>query len=267
MEQWRDDNGSLISAGVAFYSLLSLIPAIAAVAGVYALTVGPTNPNLPGSAMLDVLPGQLRSLVIQHLDTMRHASAGGLSLGALVAVIVSLWSASAAVRHLVVAVNVAQTGRERRSYLRLRLLGLALTVGLVVFLVVALGLTTSLPRLLERANVPVGWERAVSLLRWPVLAATMLLVAAVLYRVAPDEPRRFRYLTPGTATAAGVWIVSSVVFSSFAASAGRYQSSYGVLATAVVSLLWFWLFAASLLLGAEVDAVERRRSGGPERPR
>lgn len=264
VERWGEDNGSLIAAGVAFYCVLALVPAIGAFTGVYALVVGAPPETRPDDGLLDVVPEQVQSLLDAHFDAMRDASASAVTLGAVVAIVLALWSASAAVRHLLIALASTRTERSRPSYVHTRLLGFGLTAGLLGFLVVALAATAVLPRLLQRANLGESLESVLSLLQWPAVAFGMLAVAAVLYRVAGTEasaPRR--RISVGAWIAASTWLVSSVGFASFFAAAPRIEASYGALAAAAVTLLWFWLFAGSLVLGAEIDRIALR----PDRPR
>jgi len=264
VERWGEDNGSLIAAGVAFYCVLALVPAIGAFTGVYALVVGAPPEARPDDGLLEVVPEQVQSLLDAHFDAMRDASASAVTLGAIVAILLALWSASAAVRHLLVALGSTRTAWARPSYVHTRLLGLGLTAGLLGFLVVAVAATAVLPRLLRRANLGEGLESLLSLLQWPAIAFGMLAVAVVLYRVAGTEAAASRHrISLGTWVAAVTWLVSSVGFASFFAAAPRIEASYGALAAAAVTLLWFWLFAGSLLLGAEIDRIALRA----DRPR
>jgi membrane protein len=148
-----------------------------------------------------------------------------------------------------------------------RLLGFGLTAGLLGFLVVALAATAVLPRLLQKANLGESLESVLSLLQWPAVAFGMLAVAAVLYRIAETQATSSGHrISLGTWVATLTWLVSSVGFASFFGAAPRIEASYGALAAAAVTLLWFWLFAGSLLLGAEIDRIALR-SDRPRRQR
>jgi membrane protein len=252
-QQWRDDNLSLIAAGVAFFCLLSLLPAVAAIAGIYGLVAGPERTELPGGGVFDALPTDLRQLVTNQLDELRQSSRPGVTLAAIVAVAVSLWSASAAVRYLIIAIDSISGSAERRSFVDLRVLSVVFTAATVALLVAALGLTAVVPLVVAEFDLPGATDLLLQLLRWPALGLGTVLFAASLYRFAPIQPERFRLFTPGSIVAATIWLLGSVAFSTFVADAGRFRAAYGSLASAVVTLAWFWLFAVALLLGAEVN--------------
>jgi membrane protein len=256
--RWTAERTSLIAAGVAFYCLFALLPALGAAAGVYTLVVGEPPRQPEQERILEVVPEQMRDLVEQHLDTMREASATTITLSALAALLTALWSASAAVKHLLDAL-APETTAARLSYVHARLTGLVLTMGLLVFLCAALALTAILPRYLEASSATAV---ATGVLRWPLLWGAMLLVSATLSRVARwRAAERGRFFTAGSLIAASLWLAGSAGFSALVAFAPRVATSYGSLTTAIVALMWFWLFAGALLLGSHID---RSRQDGRE---
>ncbi len=259
LDRWRADNVSLVAGGVAFYSLFSFLPATVVLASLYGMLAGSEPVSFPETGPLAALPPDVRELLANQLDAIRRAPGAGLTAAAVIGVVVSLWSASSAIKQLVVAVNLIVTGQERRSFVRLRLLGAGLPGGLLAVLAVALTLTAVVPVLVAGADLPRWAEALIDLIRWPLLGLATMLLFAVLARVGPERPPApFRLVTAGSLTAAVVWLVASVGFSSFVADSARYRAAYGSLVGAAVTLVWFWLFAAALLVGTQVDVLRAR---------
>jgi len=263
-DRWTHDNVSLVAAGVAFYAMLSVVPAMAALAGIAAAIAGPAARPPAQERSVEAVPDDLRVFVSENLSGTEPVSSTGLTLATAAALLLSLWSASGAAKHLVVAVNLVYSRREHRSYVRVRLLGLLLTAGLAAFLILTAAALAVVPWILDRFDLGDAPEWSLSVARWPILAAGMLLLTAFVYRIAPEEPGRFRLLSRGTATATAVWLVGSVGFSTVVASAAHFRAAYGSLAAVAASLLWFWVFAAAVIVGAQVDVLASQRGSAEE---
>jgi membrane protein len=154
----------------------------------------------------------------------------------------------------------------------MRALALALTAGAIVFLIVAIGLIAVVPSAVSDAGAPHALRLAVDIAVWPVLAVMMVLALAVLYRVAPDrDDPKWRWVSWGAVLATLLWLVASAGFALYAANFGKYDQTYGSLAGVVVLLLWLYLTALVVVLGAEVNAAletqtVRDSTTGPEAP-
>jgi membrane protein len=131
-----------------------------------------------------------------------------------------------------------------------------------VVLAVMLFLITALPSLLADIGLGTGGRNVLNVLRWPLLAAVMIVGIGVLYRVSVDEPPpvHFGIVTPGTITATLAWLLASGLFSVYTANFSRYSKTYGSLSSIVVVLLWLYLSVLAVLIGAEVDGEKELSS-------
>jgi membrane protein len=202
-----------------------------------------------------VLPPDALDLVNPVIDQMQDQKSGLLSFGILVA----LWSASIGIRSLMNAMNKAYDVEEGRPTWKLMLLSVVYTVGLALILLAAAALMIIGPQVMEWLAAQVGLKDIVvtlwTWLRWPVIVILMMLVVAVLYYVTPDVEQKFRFITPGSVLAVIVWIAASVAFGLYVQNFGNYDATYGSIGAVIVLLLYFYISAAVLLFGAEMNAV------------
>lgn len=202
-----------------------------------------------------MLPPDALNLVNPVIDQMQHQKSGLLSVGILVA----LWSASIGVRSLMNAMNKAYGVEEGRPAWKLMLLSVLYTIGLAVILLMMAGLMIVGPQVIEWLASHVGLKDIVVILwtwlRLPLVVFLMMLVVAVLYYVTPDVEQKFRFITPGSVLAVIVWIAASVGFGIYVNNFGNYDATYGSIGAVIVLLLYFYISAAVLLFGAEMNAV------------
>lgn len=258
----RDDQVPLMSAGVAFFTLLALAPALAAIVSIYGLVTSQGEAARQIGEYTRALPADARSLIAGQVKSVAAGSAGGLGLALVAGVLLSLWTASAGMKQLIEAINIAYDEPETRKFLKLRGLALILTVGLIVGIVVVLGVLAALPAILSHSGVGSGAETVVNILRFPLLAGLMVVGLAVLYRYAPDrDDPRYRWVSWGAVIATILWIVGSVLFTIYVANFAHYNKTYGSLGAVVVLLLWLYLTAFVVILGAEINAEMERQTG------
>ncbi|MCQ4277849.1 YihY/virulence factor BrkB family protein [Pseudomonas stutzeri] len=202
-----------------------------------------------------VLPPDALDLVNPVIDEMQQEKGGFVSFGILVA----LWSASVGVRSLMNAMNKAYDVEEGRPTWKLMLLSVVYTIGLALILLATAALMIVGPQVIEWLADQVGLKEIVvtlwTWLRWPVVVVLMMLVVAVLYYVTPDVEQEFRFITPGSVVAVIVWIAASIAFGLYVQNFGNYDATYGSIGAVIVLLLYFYISAAVLLLGAEMNAV------------
>lgn len=250
-----DDHVGLLAAGVAFYGLLALVPALVALLSVYGLVADPATVERQVLDALAAAPPEVRDLVSEQLRSIAESS-GGAIVAVVVGFLVAIWSAASGVGHLVEAINSAYDRTDRRSWVARKVLALVLTVGAVVFFVVAFALVALLPPVLAATGLGTLGRWLAGVLRWVVLGAGLLVALAVLYRFAPDTHEdRWRWTTPGALTAAGLWLLGSIGFSVYTANFGSYNETYGSLGAVVVVMLWLLISAYAVILGAELNAV------------
>lgn len=202
-----------------------------------------------------VLPPDALNLVNPVIDEMQDQKSGVLSVGILVA----LWSASIGVRSLMNAMNKAYDVKEGRPTWKLMLLAVSYTIGLALILLATAGLMITGPQVMEWLASQIGLKDIVvtlwTWLRWPVIIILMMLVVALIYYVTPDVEQEFRFITPGSVLAVIVWIAASIAFGIYVQNFGNYDATYGSIGAVIVLLLYFYISAAVLLFGAEMNAV------------
>ena len=183
----------------------------------------------------------MRDLISQQLRDIGDASSGAI-VAVVGGLLLALWSASAGIKNLIEAINLAYNEDETRGFVKLRGLSLAFTLGAIVFLVFAFAAIALVPSLLAASDLGTAGRVVVSVLRFVVLFAGMLLGLAVLYRYAPDRERaKWSWVSPGALFASVVWIIASLLFSFYAANFGQYNETYGALGGVVVVILWLFL--------------------------
>lgn len=206
-----------------------------------------------------VVPQQAMPQVNQVIDELQKQEGGLLSAGVLIA----LWTASAAVRATINALNVAYDVRESRPAWKLYPLSILYTLGLAILLVSVAVLLVVGPRFMQWLTYQIGLEQLfVTLwawLRWPAALVLMMLALALIYWAAPNVRHRFRLITPGAVVAVLVWVAASLGFDYYVRNFADYSATYGSIGAIVVLLLYFFLSAAVLLFGAEINAVVERR--------
>ncbi len=243
------------AAQLAFYLLLALFPALlflTALLGLFPLN--PVIPKLMGH-MGQVLPGDALSLVEKYLQQiMQGSNSGILSLGLLGV----LWASSSGLTAIMETLNIAYGAAESRSFWTVRLIAIALTVGLAGFIILATVLVLSGEYLgawlANLAGLGHAFTVAWVVVKWPVAMALMLFAVAVIYYVAPNVKQDWRWVTPGALFAVVMWLLVSLGFKLYADNFGSYNAAYGSIAGMIVLLLWFYWSSVVLLVGGEINA-------------
>lgn len=253
---FQSDRVMLVAAGVTFYALLALFPAIAAVVSLYGLFTDATTITnhlgllsgfLPVGAV-EVIGDQVKLLTAQGQGTLGFTFIGTLAL--------SLWSANAATKAIFDALNIIYKEREKRSFIRLTLRSLVFTLGAIVLVLLAIGGVVVVPVALKVFGFSDGSTASLlTLLRWPLLFVAILIALTCLYRFGPSRERpQWKWVTWGSAIAAGIWIVGSLLLSWYVANFGNYNATYGSLGAIIGFLVWMWLSTIIVLAGAEINA-------------
>lgn len=266
---------ALVAAGCAFYSTLALFPAISILVSLYGLLFNPRAAEKQLELLQDLLPPEAARLITHqvHLLVNHHAGTLGLSLAA--GLVATFWSAAAATKAMLAALNLAQGRAETRSFLRFQAIGLLLTLATIIAGVVALALLVALPAAIAFVGLS---SHAVVLIKAGSIAVLVLFVVALLatlYRLGPSEAPAV--LLPGALAGTAVWLAVSSGFTALAETVFRLGATYGPLATAAALMLWFWVSAYATLFGAELNAAlsgsgrsagsrDRRPSGAASGP-
>jgi membrane protein len=250
-----EDNISIMAAGVAFYALLSIFPGLTTLISLYGLVADPDDVRKLIESARGVLPDEALSLLTAQVSALLHGGPGKFGLGLVISLAFALWSTNYGTASLITALNAAYEEKETRGYVRATLTGLALTTGLVVFGILSLLLVAVLPVAIDLLPVPPGWDHIIGFVRWPILVVLTMAALAVIYRLGPSKREaRWRWVSWGAVIATAVWIVVSAGFSLYVARFASYDKTYGSLGAVVILMMWLYLTAYVILLGAELDA-------------
>jgi membrane protein len=272
-QRFMGENLSLVAAGVGFYALLGLFPAIAALVTTYGLLFDPAQIQQQFNELRGIMPAQVHELISNQLESAGAGADPALGLGLAGAVILALWGATRGTRALIIALNIAYDEREKRGFFTLNLVAFGLTLFLVLVLMAGIVATVAVPIVLNVLNLGGPSATLANWLRWPVLALVALLALAIFYRYGPSRREaRWRWLPLGSVVAGVLWLVASALFSFYVANFGAYNATYGSLGAVIVLLLWLYLSAASVIIGAGINAETERQTArdstiGTARPR
>ncbi|GLR82862.1 YihY/virulence factor BrkB family protein (plasmid) [Azospirillum oryzae] len=255
-DEQSKDNVSMLAAGVAYYALLAIFPAVAALVSIYGLVADPAMIENQLNQLGSLLPPEALSIVSDQARKVATTPSQGLGFGLIFGLLLTLWSASRGTNSMVSALNIAYGEKETRGFIKLAMLSMGLTVAGLLFVILAMAMIVAVPaaiNIIGLKDTPIGW--IASLARWPILAVTIVLALAVFYRYAPDrrEPQ-WRWVSWGSAVATVVWLLGSLGFSIYVSNFGSYNETYGSVGAVVILLLWFNLTSYVVLMGAELNA-------------
>jgi len=254
-DEIASDRVGLIAAGVAFYGLLALFPAITAVIAVSGLLVEPSQIVDQLASLSGIMPQEVITIITAQATAVAGSATGGLGLTAILGVLVALYSASKGMASLMEGINVAYDEEEERGFIWLKLVTFALTILLITGLLVAMGGMLALPILLSFVALGPIVETLLTAALWVALIALTIFGLSVLYRYAPsrDAPE-WKWASVGAVAGCLMWVVASAGFAFYVSNFGSYNESFGTLAGVIVLLMWFWISAFVILLGAELNA-------------
>jgi membrane protein len=271
-EQIGEDRLLAVAAGVVFYGLLALFPAVTALVSLYGLFAKASTISEQLALLRDVVPAGGVEIIQDQVNRIAEKGDATLSLTFAFGLGLALWSANAGMKAVMDALNVAYNEKEKRGFLKLNLVSLGLTAGAIVALLIALGAIVMLPLVLSFLGLG-GWtETLLRLVRWPVLICVVIFGLAVLYRFGPSrEAPRWEWLSVGSVAAAVAWLLGSALLSWYLANFANYDATYGSLGAAIGMMIWMWMSAIVILLGAELNSeiehqTARDSTTGEERP-
>ncbi|HUG79231.1 MAG TPA: YihY/virulence factor BrkB family protein [Burkholderiales bacterium] len=259
--QMSEDRLSIVAAGVAFYALLAVFPALIALVALYGLAFDPKQVSEQVAALSGMLPPQAADILLGQLQSLTSTQGAALGLGAIGGLVLALWSASAGVRTLMEALNVAYDEEESRGFVSYYGTALLLTLGAIVGAIVAIGVVVALPVVVGFLGLGSFVENMIAYARWPILAISMIVGLAVIYRYGPSrEEPRWSWTSPGALVATLLWVAGSALFSLYVTRFGNYNETYGSMGAVVILLTWFLLGAYAILIGAEINSEMERQT-------
>ncbi|HVD13559.1 MAG TPA: YihY/virulence factor BrkB family protein [Actinomycetota bacterium] len=269
-DEVKQDQVPLLAAGVAFYAILSLFPAVIAAVSIYGIAADPATVRRQIEQLTRLLSPETATILTQQIEQITRGAGGALGLATVLGIATALWSASSGMKALITGVNLAYGESESRKFFKLRGLALLLTLGAMVLMGVALVLIVAFPAVTNDWPTALRWTA--SILRWLVLAVLLVIGLAVLYRFAADRDNpRWSWVSWGSVVATVLWVAASLAFSFYVSAFGNYNKTYGALAGIIILLFWLFLTAFMVLLGAELNTemelqTAKDTTAGPEKP-
>ncbi len=262
-----EDDVGLVAGGVAFYAFLSVFPAVACALMVWGLFTDSTDLREYFEIMRNFLPDEAYRLITNQMIRIAESQSSGLSWGALISLIVALWSASRGSNALLLAVAVTYDRPTKRNFIQQNLLALGFTAGAIVFAIVSLAAIGAVPPIIEALQLGAFVDALLRIVRWLGLIALFLLgIYAFLRTARPHGVRKHeetaRPILPGALTAGAIWLLASVAFSFYLSAFADYNETFGSLGAVAALLMWLWISAFAVCIGAEINGVMSRRERG-----
>ncbi len=263
----RQDYIGLIAAGVGFYFLLAAFPALAAAVSLFGLVSEPYMMAEELQMMRSFLPREVLDMVVSQIMKLAASNEKTLSLNLLISVLFTLYSATRGTSALIKGFNIAYNTTEERGMFRLTFLSYGLTVLMLCYFLLSLLLVAGLPVAVQVLPLPPEVSHLVQWLRWPLLFGAALVGLEVLYTFGPCRRRKRYGISAGAMAATAMWVAGSAMFSLFVSNFSNYNETYGSLGAVVVLMLWFWVSALTILIGAEINGtLEKARQDAAEAP-
>jgi membrane protein len=254
-DEFSEDRVLLVAAGVTFYLLLALFPALAAFVSLYGFVADPVTIADHISYLGGLLPAAGIDIVRQQLEALARQNEEALGIGFFVGLIIALWSANSGIKALFEAMNIAYEETEKRGFVRLNLLSISFTGGALLIgigLILAVGVV---PALLAYLRLDAWTELLVAVGRWPVLMVAILTGISLIFRFGPSRSHaKWRWLSWGAGLATLVWISASWTFSFYLQNFADYNATYGSLGAVIGLMMWTWISVIILIVGAEINA-------------
>jgi membrane protein len=270
-KRFLKDNGTMLASALAYSTFLAIPAVLLVVVGAFTLIAGPETISSLMAHFSQVMPAEATSLIGGSLHRLDQHPATGVAM-TILGLVLALWATTGAMTTYMSALNLAYEQKDRRSFARKRLVavGLVAVIGFAFLLVAVLlifgpSLEQYVASHVGSVSGAVGWIWWIA--EWPILLAGLLAAFATLLCFGPDVERpRWRFVTPGALVAVFIWLAASGGFAFYTSNFGSYNKAWGSLAGVIIMLVWLWLAAAALLLGAEVNAEVERSREPPEGP-
>lgn len=258
-EFW-EDRILTIAAGITFFGLLALFPAIASVVSLYGLFADRASIGQVLHTLSPYLPGGAVTVLDQDLHRLVAEKPIRLNIAFFLGSAIALWSASGGISALIDGLDIAFETRETRSFLKMTRDALLFTVAGIIAGALAAWCVAVIPLAIHRSPYARFFHILFEILRWPAAFGLSSFFFALIYRVGPDRKTiPPHWITWGSSIGATLWIFGTLLFSWYVQYYGTYDRTYGSLGAVVGFLTWIWISLVFLLLGGEIDCeIERR---------
>ena len=254
-EKIGEDRLLAVAAGVVFYGLLAVFPAVTAFVSLYGLFASASAVSDHLAMAAGILPEGAVDILREQIDRLAAKGDAKLSFAFIFGLAVALWSANAGVKAIMDALNVVYEEKEKRGFIKLNLVSLAFTLGAIGSLILAIGAVVILPIALAHLGLQNVTDALFRTARWPILLVVVIVGLAVLYRFGPSrrEPR-WQWLSVGSIFAATAWLISSALLSWYLTNFANYNATYGSLGAEIGMMIWMWVSSIVILFGAELNS-------------
>ncbi len=265
------DRVTLIAAGVTYFLLLSLFPALGALVALYGFVADPTTIMGHIGFLASVFPPGSFDLILNQLTALTQQKPSTLSFAFVTGLVIALWSANSGMKALFDAMNVAYQEDEKRSWIGLNLLSLAFTFGALLIAIILIAAIGVLPAALAYLWLDRWQELLARFIRWPFILVFVGCGIAVIYRYGPSrEQAKLKWLSWGVVFSTLLWLAASILFSFYLENFANYNATYGTLGALIGLMVWVWISVIILIVGAELNAelehqtVRDSTTGSPE---
>lgn len=250
----------LVAAGVAFYSMLALVPAAIALVTVYSFVSSPEEVESQLEPLTDALPAEVADLVTRQLENATSLTTGRITLGLVISALAVIWAMSNAMNAMVMSIRIAHEAPSPHNWVQGRIFAIQIAVLAVVSVATILWLVAITPRAATSWGLGAEVRTFVAVIRWPLALVASVVGQSLLYRLVVGPPADSRgIVTVGAAAGTVVWVGGTFALSQIAAELGSAESVFGSLGTVAALLGWLYLSAFAVLFGAELDAQLRTR--------
>lgn len=266
------DHVSIVSAGIAFYFFLAIFPAIAAALSIYGLLMEPAEIEQQIGQLANILPEQAHQMIGNILEKQSEKSQSSLGWSLVLSILISLWSVNKGSKAVFEGVNITYNVKDERDFFKLTAVTLLFTIGGIIIGFIAIAMVVAFPALIDKIGLPSTLETIIQFLRWPILALIVMFALAAVYKVAPNRKRpEFKWISWGAFIATALWLGGSLLFSLYVNNFNRFDETYGSFAAVIILILWFFLTAFIILLGAEINSemehqTSRDTTTGEDKP-
>ncbi|WP_406870511.1 YihY/virulence factor BrkB family protein [Thioclava sp. 'Guangxiensis'] len=259
--QITEDRVLAVAAGVTFYSILALFPALTALVSIFGFFADRNEVLSMLDEVARFVPPEALSLIRSQLEGLIGTDQTALGWTSVIGIGLALWTANGGMKALIEALNVAYNQRESRNFLWMNLVGLGMTIGAIIFVCVLILAAAVLPAVLAFLPHIPGWGLLVLVIRWPIMAGVLVLALSMLYRMAPNRTSpRFVWVLPGALVGSILLLLSSWGFSFYTSNFGNYSATYGSIGAVVVLMMWIWIATIAVMLGAELNSEAERQT-------
>jgi membrane protein len=262
-KQFLADNCMMLASALAYSTFFAIPSVLIVTVGVFTLIASPETITSLIGHFRTFMPEEATTLLRQSLLRADRNAGSSLAL-TIVGFVLAVWAVTGAMNSYMTALNMTYERKDRRSFVRKRIVASKMAGVLAVAFALVAAFTILGPVVESAISSRIGWGGEVLdvvwwVVQWPILLGALLVAFATLLYLGPDvEQPKWEFLTPGSFVAALLWIASSALFAVYTATFASYNKTWGTLSAVIVMLTWLWITAMALLLGAEINREAER---------